>query len=268
MKDRLFKGLALAFLTVFVTGCGSTKMHSVADDYKEQSAKDIFQKGDTALLHGANKTAIKHFESLDTLYPFSEYEQQAQLNIIYAYFKDNDFAGASSAAAHYIHLYPRGKNVDYAYYMKGLSNFNQDRGIFQRYIKTDLSKRDVSTAQQSFADFNQLITRFSSSVYAPDAQRRMVFLRNLLAQQQLNVASFYFRKKAYVATINRAKDVIMHYRESPQVIQAFALLSMSYHALGLQKLSDRSLDVLAINFPDSQAYKDAKRYMLTPVKMT
>ena len=260
----------ILLLTVLLAlvGCGAHKHNSPADKFKNVEAKTIFEQGEASLAHGSNQKAITHFEALGTLYPFSPYAQQAQLNTIYAHFDLGEYAQSEAAAARYIHMYPRGKHVDYAYYMKGLANFNQDRGVFHRYIKTDLSKRDVSTAQQSFADFNELVVRFPHSPYAADAQSRMVFLRNLLAQQQLNIAYYYFQVQAYVAAINRAQEIVQHFRQSPQVIEALAIIAQSYHLLGLDQLADQSMEILALNFPESKAYAEVKNALHKPVKLS
>lgn len=252
-----------------LSGCGANKdITSTADKFKTMDAKQLFGSGENDLTKGGYKSAIAKFEALDTLYPFSEYAQQSQLDTIYAYFQSSDYASSEATCSRYIHMYPRGKHVDYAYYMKGLSNFNQDRGIFHRYIKTDLSKRDVSTSQQSFADFNELVLRFPHSAYAVEAHNRMVFLRNLLAQQQLNVAYYYFQVQAYAAAINRAEDVVQHYRHSPQVVEALGVIAQSYHKLGLNQLAEQTEEVLALNFPTSKAYTEVKGALQKPIVLT
>ena len=265
----MMKSLGLLFTALcLLSGCGFNKTtKTTADKFKGMEAQQIFEHGELDMTRGGYQSAISKFEALDTLYPFSQYAQQAQLDTIYAYFESSDYASSEAASSRYIHVYPRGKHVDYAYYMKGLANFNQDRGIFHRYIKTDLSKRDVSTAQQSFADFNELVVRFPQSAYAREARCRMVFLRNLLAQQQLNVAYYYFQIQAYAAAINRAQQVVQHFREAPQVIEAFAILAQSYHHLGLDQLAEQSEQILSLNFPGSKAYSEVSAALKKPATM-
>ncbi len=242
-------------LSSLLFGC-STQKPTPGEEFQGQTAQDIFDGGELALAKGSNKDAIKHFEALNALYPFSAYEQQAGLDIIYAYFSTEDYPGAAAAADRYIHLYPRGDNVDYAYYMRGVANFDQDRGVIQRYVPMDLSQRDISTTQQSFINFNELIRRFPASPYAPDARNRMIYLRNLMAQKEVNIANFYYQRDQYVAAINRASGVIVHYQEAPQVQDALATMVKSYRKLGLTELANETLAILALNFPESEVYKD------------
>jgi len=260
--------LILILASFLLYSCASPKPKSLSEIYKGHSAEQIYQRGEQAMASHGYKKAIEDFEAIQALYPFSQYADQAQLNLIYANFADNEFAQTEAAASRYIHLYPRAKHVDYAYYMKGLANFNQDRGIFQRYIRTDLSKRDVTTVQQSFADFNELVRRFPNSDYAYDARERMIYLRNLMARQQLNTAVYYFSAKAYLAAINRANEVIIHFRETPQVISALGVIAQSYHYLGLTDMAEQTKAILAMNFPESEVYRRVVEVLKQPVSMT
>lgn len=257
----------LIIFSLCLASCGTTKHKSVAQLYQGMSAEQIFDRGERSMVNGVYVKAIEDFEALQTLYPFSSFAQQAQLNIIYSSFVGGEYAQSEAAASRYIHLFPRGDHVDYAYYMKGLANFNQDRGVFQRYIQTDLSKRDVSTAQQSFADFNELLTRFPNCEYASDAHERMIYLRNLMAQQQLNVAVYYFSIQAYLAAINRANEIVIHYQEAPQIVAALGVIAQSYHMLGLDSLAIQTKDVLALNFPESEVYSRVVTVLKKPVAM-
>ncbi len=255
MKNNLRNSLIVLLAALFLTACHSGQK-TPADMFKGQTAEEIFNGGEKDLAKHRYDDAIKHFEGLDALYPFSKYEQQAQLDIIYAYYKATDYASASAAAMRYIHLYPRSENVDYAYYMKGLANFNQDRGIVQRYVDVDLSQRDLSSARQSYVDFGELIRRFPDSPYAPDARERMVTLRNLLADQELTIAKYYYAREAYVASANRANFIVDHYQHAPAVIPALGVLVASYKQLNLTDLQNKTMQVLALNYPNSDVYKE------------
>lgn len=257
--------VSLIIISLFLISCGATKQKTAVEKYKGLMAEQIYDRGEKSMAAGGYESAITDFEAIETLYPFSPSARQARLNLIYANFEAHQYPEAEAAAARYIYLYPRGTDVDYAYYMKGLANFNQDRGVFQRYIKTDLSKRDMGTVEQSFADFNELVTRFPTSPYAQDAQKRMIFLRNLMAKQQLNIALYYFRIKAYVAAINRANDILIHYQESPQVIPALGVIAESYHRLGLSELAEQTKEILALNFPESAVYVKVVKVLKNPV---
>lgn len=257
--------IAIGVIVLGLVGCGASEKKSIADQYHGMRAEEIYTRGERSMANQSYKSAIADFEAIEALYPFSMNAQQAQLNLIYANFSDNQLAQAEAAASRYIHVYPRSEHVDYAYYMKGLANFNQDRGVFQRYIRTDLSKRDISTIQQSFADFNELLSQFPHSAYAYDARERMVYLRNLMAQQQLNIAVHYFSIQAYVAAINRANQILIHYQEAPQIVAALGVIAQSYHQLGLKELAEQTKQILALNFPESEVYKKVVAVLQQPV---
>lgn len=237
-----------------MTAC-SMDVKSPADKYKGQSAETIFNGGEQSLAKESYKDAVEKFEALDILYPFSNYEEQAQLDIIYAYYKSGDYPGASAAATRYTHLYPRSEHVDYAYYMKGIADYSQNRGLGSSMFHLDLSKRDIGSTKDAFNDFSELITRYPHSVYVPDARGRMIYLRNVMAQYELNVAEYYYDRHAYVAAANRANNVVQHYQEAPAVIPALGIMVQSYRALKLDEPANKALAVLAYNYPDSDVYK-------------
>lgn len=246
--------LCCLLLILFLVGC-SSKQTTPADAFSGRSANDLFTGGEYALTKRHYEKAIKQFEALDALYPFSEYQEQGQLNLIYAYYKHSDFAEAAVAAVRFTRIYPRSTSVDYAYYMKGLANFNQDRGVFQRYIETDLAKRDMGTSNRAYSDFAELIRRFPNSPYAPDARNRMIYLRNLMARRELLVAEFYYERRAYLAAINRCYYILKHYQHAPVVIPALGLMVEAYGQLNMPVMAKESLTILAYNYPESQTYQ-------------
>ena len=248
--------LAMLIATLLLGGCSGNKAPvSPADAFANRSAEQIFQGGEQALVKKQYQKAIQHFEALDILYPFGVHDEQAQLDLIFAYYQHTDYAQAAVAASRFIRLYPRSQHVDYAYYMRGMANFNQDRGVFQRYVETDLAKRDLGTAKQAYRDFMDFIHRYPNSAYAADARERMIYLRNLMARHELLVARFYYRREAYVAAVNRCLYLIEHYQQAPEIVKALELLVLSYQELELPGLAQQFMDVLAYNYPDSQEYK-------------
>lgn len=247
--------LVFALFVTALTAC-SEDVKTPADIYKGQSAETIFQGGEAALAKGSYKDAVDRFEGLDALYPFSPYEEQAQLNIIYAYYKTGDYAMSVAAADRYIHLYPRGAHVDYAYYMKGIANTTVNRGLGSGIVELDISSRDLGSAKEAFNDFAELLRRYPDSPYAAAARSRMVYLRNMLAQSEVNIAQFYYDRRAYVAAANRANVVVQDYQQAPAVTQALALMVRSYRKLDLEEPASRAWQVLAYNYPDSKEYKD------------
>ncbi len=235
-----------------MAGCATTEPMAA---YKNKSDEQIFESGERNLAKGKYDAAVKDFEALDTLYPFGEYTQQAQLDIIFAYYKNDDSASALAAADRYIRLYPRGPNVDYAYYLKGLVNFGRSENWYQKLFPTDISDRDLNYMEESFDDFNALVQRFPESPYAPDARKRMLYIRNILARHELKVAKFYYERKAYVAAANRGHYIVEHYQGAPEVIPALEIMIKSYRELGETNMANETAELLQRNYPDSPEAK-------------
>lgn len=247
------KYLSMAILSSALVGCAAAPTPSQV--YKGQSAEQIFKTAETTLAKENFADAVQAFEALDSLYPFGSHAQQAQLNLIYAYYKNNDNASASAAAGRYILLYPRGPNTDYAYYLKGLANFNVDRGWLQQYLPADPSLRDPVSLRQAYKDFETLVRLYPQSRYAADARQRLVYLRDMFGRYELKVAQYYFDRKAYVAAANRASYAITHYRSSPSSHDALVILVKANRVLGLSDAANDALRVLKLNYPNSSALK-------------
>lgn len=245
------KKIGLALLSAaLLSGCSS--IPSPSQKYEKYDADQIYQTAEMKLAKRDYRESLEAYQALDVLYPFNKHAQQAQLDMIYAYFENDDMPGASAAAERYIRLYPRSEQVDYAYYMKGVANFYQDRGWFQRYLPTDQAVRDPGTSAEAYKSFATLIKLFPQSLYAPDARQRMVYLRNLLGQYNEEVAAFYLQKQAYVAAINRAKVVITEYDQTPACQKALIDMVKAYRALKLDKSAQDALTVLQLNYPGTQ----------------
>jgi len=224
--------LSAAIITgcVLLSACSSTKDPEIL--YKGQSALQIYTGAEHNLAANKYDSAISHYEGLDTLYPFSQYSEQAMLDSIYAYYKSGDYPTAAATAERFTHVYPANPHVDYAYYMKGVAEMIQDRPFSQRYLPMDLSMRDLVSPKKAYNDFAVLIQKFPNSMYVPDARQRMVYLRNLFAQRQVEIAQFYFIRHAYVASANRANVVLTQYKGTPSEKQALEIVQQSYQALG------------------------------------
>ena len=211
--------------------------------------QQIFTEAETRLAQKQYSKAIAALEALDALYPFGKHTEQSQLDLIYAYYISEDYVSAAMTADRFTRVFPRSKHVDYAYYLKGLANFEPTINFIEKRIHTDVSLRDDVHPHQAYRDFNNLVTRFPNSKYAPDARKHMLFLRDQFARHELNVAEFYMRRKLYVAAINRASDVVSHYQQSPQVKPALQLMVKAYRALGLTEQAKQSQELLTLNFP-------------------
>jgi outer membrane protein assembly factor BamD len=235
-----------------------------ADDDQNTTEQALYRSAQTSLRSGSYSDAITKLQKLEARFPFGRYAEQAQLELIYANFMSFQPEAARSSADRFIRLHPQHPNVDYAYYLKGLASFTQDQGLIDRIASADISTRDPTSARQSFVDFSDLIERYPDSQYAPDARQRMVYLRNLLAHYEINVAGFYMRRGAYVAAANRARNVVEHYPQSLSVPDALAILIEANWRLGLPDAANDSLRVLAVNDPQYPAFDEQGNFVFRP----
>jgi len=219
------------------------------------SADKLYAEAKEALDGGQYDLAIKRYEQLEARFPYGRYSQQGQLEIAYAYYKQNEQASAVAAAERFIKLHPNHPNVDYAYYLKGLAYFNEDLGLLGRIAKQDRTERDPKSARESFDAFKDLAQRFPQSKYAPDAYARMKYLVNALAAHEVHVARWYIRRGAYVAAVNRAQFALKNYPEAPAQEEALLIMIRAYDALGMKDLADDTERILRKNFPDSEQAK-------------
>jgi outer membrane protein assembly factor BamD len=204
-------------------------------------------------LEGRNyQKAIGLYEKLESRYPYGRLAQQAQIEVAYAYWKDGELAQALAACDRFIRLHPDHPNVDYAYYLKGRINFNEDLGLIGYVTERDMTERDPRAAQEAFDAFRELVRRFPESKYAPDARARMAYLVNSLAAAEVNVAEYYLRRGAYVAAVNRAQYALTEYPRAPAVERALKVMVNAYDAIGLTELRDDANRTLEANFPESK----------------
>lgn len=241
------KILLICFCVLTLVAC-ATKV-SGPEAFKNYTAKQILASGERELANHSYKEAIRCFEAIDALYPFDPEAQQGQIDVIYAYYKADDYASALAAADRYMRLYPAGKNTDYVYYMKGIINFEKNRNWLQKIYTRHAEELDLVSLQESFTDFETLIKLFPKSFYAKDAEKRMLHIRDLLAKRELQTANFYFERKAYIAAANRASYVVKHLEGAPQVVDALKVMIKSYRALGAGKQENDALRILKLNFP-------------------
>jgi outer membrane protein assembly factor BamD len=242
-------GSVLLAATLALGGCGL--LPEVKDETAGWSAQKLYAEAKDNLNSGNYERAVKLFETLESRYPFGRYAQQAQLEVAYAYYKDNEPISAIAACDRFIKLHPNHPNVDYAYYLKGLANFNDDLGLLGKLVDQDLSERDPRAARDAFLSFKELVTRFPDSQYAADSTARMKYLVNALASNEVHVAKYYLKRRAWVAAANRAKEVLKTYPEAPALEEALAIMVVAYDELKLTDLRDDALRVLKLNFPDS-----------------
>lgn len=237
--------LTLLFLILLASGC--SLLPDKIDETKDWSAQRFYSEASAAMADGRYDRAIELYESLEARFPFGQFATQAQLDVAYAYYKYDDPESAIAAANRFIKLHPRNEYVDYAYYLKGIVNFNRNVGFITRFIPTDISQRDPGTALESFKDFAELVERFPDSRYSADARKRLVYLRNNLAMYQIHVARYYMRRGAYLAATNRAMTVVEGYQRTPAMKEALEIMVRAYDEMDMPQLSNDARRVLALN---------------------
>ena len=254
-----FPAIMLAALLVILVGCSSND-EDPADQSNEQQLYHAAQKASDV---NNFSRAIELYQALEARYPFGKYATQAQIELVYAYYRDFDLAATRSAADRFIRLHPDDVNVDYAYYLEGLASFTEDKGILDRFLPTDLSKRDPGKARDSFAEFSQLVSRYPQSPYAADARARMLYLKNLLAANEIHVAEYYIRRGAYVAALNRGRYIVENFQQTPSVPDGMAIMVECYLRLGLNDLADTSLSILKHNYPEHPSLDANGKFLIT-----
>lgn len=252
---RLASGLvALAAGVSLVAGCQAIK-----NPTRDWTAQRFYNEAQTALTDGNYSVAIERFGQLEARYPYGRYAEQAQIELPYAHHKNSEPELALQAADRFVRLHPTHPNAAYAYYLKGLIHMSEERGLtsFFKARSTDVWDRNPKSAQEAYQAFREVVERFPKSVYARDAELRMAYLHNSLANYETGVARFYLQQEAYVAAVNRCKYVIENYQNAPAVEDALGLLAQAYDRMGLIDLKRDTLRVLAANFPHS-------RYLASP----
>lgn len=233
----------LLFILI-LSGCAAFEEK---DETLGWSQQKLYTEATDWMNSGSYERAIKYYEILESRYPFGKYAHQAQLNIAYAYYKFQEPESALAAADRFIKLHPGHPATAYAYYLRGLINFNRSLGFLDRFVPTDTSQRDPGAALDSYKDFAEVVRLFPNSEYAEDSARHMLHLRNNLARHEVHVASFYMRRGAFLAAANRAEFVVQNYQRTPALREALELMIAAYTALGMEDLAHDTQRVLALN---------------------
>ena len=241
-KNILFLSIALT-CALSITSCSKDQAEI------ERPEKVYYDQAQRRIKVNNYFGAIESLQRIETQYPFGKYAEQAQVELVYCYFMNGETEAAHSAAERFIRLHPRHPNIDYAYFMKGLSSYTRDAGLLARVTNTDLSSRDVSGAKLAFSELTEFLTRFPDSQYSPYAKKRLIYLRNLVASNELAAADYYITRKAYVAAIRRASYVLENIPNSNQNHRALQLLKTSYEELGYTDLAKDTEKLIALNPP-------------------
>ena len=248
LKKIMF-GLMLSLLA----GCsffGADEEEELGADMIEA---ELYDEVTSLLQANQFNIAVGYLRAIEARFPFGAYAEQSQLDLIYAYFRSGQYVDATTTADRFIRLHPEHPNVDYAYYMRGLISFNKESSFLGNFLPLDVTNRDPGSARESFSSFSEFLARFPNSQYAPDARKRMIYLRNLLARHEINVANYYFERGAYLAATNRGRYVVESFQESPAVPDGLAVMAQGYTLLNMPELAQNSIDVLRENYPEHPA---------------
>ena len=238
-------------LLLITSGCGI--LPDQIDETSDWSANQLYARAKQELADKNYEKAISYFEKLEARFPFGQYAQQAQLEIAYAYYKYEEPELAIAAADRFIKIYPRHPNVDYAWYIKGLTNYNRGKVFIDRYLPQEPAERDTFSMRASYDDFSHLVQNYPHSTYAKDAAQRMIHLRNNMAEYEIHVAEYYMRRTAYIAAANRGKYVVENFQRTPAVEDALIIMVRAYRRLGVNDLADSAMRVLQLNYPENPA---------------
>ena len=241
-----------AGLLVLIVALGTAAgcAHDREKDSQIGSVDEAYTKAKESLERGNFTRSIKIFEALQARYPFSDISRQVQLDLMYSYYKSGQKEQAVEAAETFMRENPIDPHVDYALYIKALSYFEDEAGFLERRFNKDITSRPPKDVDKSYSALRTLVERYPASVYAPDAQQRLVFLRNRMAAYENHVADYYLRRGAYVAALNRAKSALEEYNGSPGNAESLRIMAKAYKKLGMDDLADDTQRVLAKNFPN------------------
>lgn len=240
--------IVLVLCAFILFGCASKEV----DETEGWSINKLYSEAQSAAQASDYEKAIEYFNKLEGRAAGSILAQQAQLEAAYTMYKDDQKPEAIAALDRFMQNHPTSPAYDYALYLKGIINFNDNLGYFGSIAQQDLSERDQQAAKASFQTFNELVTRFPDSKYTGDARQRMVYIVNSLAQSDVHIARFYYSRGAYVAAVNRAQAAISNYQQAPALEEALYILYMSYQKLNLPQLAEDAKQVLEHNFPNSE----------------
>ncbi len=249
---RLRHAAFMLFMAALVAGCGT--MQPEKDPTAGWSAERLYRDARESMSAGSWSTARERLEAIESRYPFGTYAQQALIDQAYINWKDEEPEQALAAIDRFEQQYPNHPGSDYMLYLKGLITFTPPSAPFSRITKQDPAERDPKGLRESYEAFNELLTRYPDSRYAADARKRLTWLVDTIARNEVYVAEYYYRRGAYVAAANRAQTVITDFEGVASAEKALYIMYMSYDQLGLEELRDDAKRVLDLNYPDSKYY--------------
>lgn len=244
---------ALLLASSLLVGCASSgSTDEEEDEFAGIAERELYEEARSSLERRNFTAAITRLEALDTRFPFGKHAEQAQLELIYAYYESSDWEATRAAASRFIRLHPSHPQADYALYMRGLAAWQAGRFSLERLKLIDISRRDLGASRDAYTDFSELVRLYPNSQYAPDAQQRIIYLRNLMSRHELHVADYYLRRGAYLAAVERGRWVIENYPESEATRDALATMVEGYLGLEMHDRAREVLRVLIDNAPDHE----------------
>jgi len=247
---KLAKGAALVLLSVAITACSSSPED---DEFASKASPEVlYSQARTSMELGNYSKAVRTLEALDSRYPFGPHKTQTQLDLIFAYYKMDDVASGLANIDRFLRLNPTHPNIDYVYYMRGLTNMQADSYLFHDMMNIDRTDRDPKNAEEAFKDFDRMIKSYPNSKYAADAQQRMQYLKNRLARYSINVARYYIKMNAWSAAAVRAQTVLEKFPGTPEAESALEIMAIAYEELGQEQLRANTLTVMKANFPNNE----------------
>ncbi len=241
------RALVLTLSLSFLAACSSAPEQEDIERVPNKSAQALYEDAKQTLDSGLYARAIELLSALDSRYPFGPFSKQVQMDLVFAYYQSGNTEQALATIDRFIRLNPNHKDLDYMYYMRGLSNIRADENAFQEYFGIDRADRDANRTRIAFGDLSTLVNKYPQSRYAPEAKKRMVWLLNKMARNELKVASYYYEREAYLAAANRAKYVVEHFSQSSYLDEALEVMAKSYDKLGLKDLAKNARQTLALN---------------------
>lgn len=233
-----------------IAGCSSNpKKSSLKDTGPQSSEQAYYEKAQKSLERGQYSDANKSLEALDTYYPTGQYTEQAQLDLMYSRLKQSDYPGVITVAERFMRIYPNNPQIDYAYYIRGVANMEQNYDGLMRYTKLNQAHRDSNYLRLAYNNFREFIQRYPSSRYAVDAAQRMQYINQELAESEMNVARFNIERKAWLAAVQRARWVLEYYPQTPQIPEALATIVYGYQKLGDNETANQYLELIKLNYP-------------------
>lgn len=251
LRQKLIAGLFGVFIFTSLIGCSTTEDEQLRENMG-QGASELYDSAKEMMDLGNFSAAAEMFSNIDSQFPFGPLSHQVQLNLIYCYYKSAQVDMALATIDRFVRLNPNHASVDYALYMRGLTNMEADDNIFQDLLNMDTSDRDASKSREAFNDFRNLLNKYPDSVYASDAKQRMIYIKSRLARYEIKVAQYYMKREAYVAAANRGRYVLENFPDVPQVQQALEIMVSSYEQLGLDQLRSNAMKALRLNYPNSE----------------